>query len=80
MVSSACSNELVNSLRREMKECVGRVTRGRVLLDLAAVFQVGLCLGPLFLRALAATLAGPFACCTAVQNLPPCCLMGRIWL
>ncbi|KAL4452083.1 hypothetical protein ABPG75_007745 [Micractinium tetrahymenae] len=33
------SNELVDSLRREMKECVSRVTRGRALLDLAAVFQ-----------------------------------------
>lgn len=33
------SNELVDSLRREMKECVSQVTRGRALLDLATVFQ-----------------------------------------
>lgn len=34
------SNELVEALKREMRDCVGRVTRGRALLDLAAVFQV----------------------------------------
>lgn len=42
---TVCSNELVDSLRREMKECVSQVTRGRALLDLATVFQVGHSLG-----------------------------------
>jgi len=35
------SNELVEALKSEMRDCVSRVTRGRALLDLAAVFQVG---------------------------------------
>lgn len=34
------SNELVEALKREMRDCVSRVTRGPALLDLAAVFQV----------------------------------------
>lgn len=32
------SNELVEALKKEMRDCVSRVTRGRALLDLAAVF------------------------------------------
>ena len=35
------SNELVEALKAEMRDCTGRVTRGRPLLELAAVFQVG---------------------------------------
>lgn len=35
------SNELVEALKAEMRDCVGRVTRGAALLDLAGVFQVG---------------------------------------
>ena len=31
----------VEAIKAEMRECVSRVTRGRALLDLAAVFQVG---------------------------------------
>lgn len=30
----------VEAIKAEMRECVSRVTRGRALLDLAAVFQV----------------------------------------
>ena len=37
----ASSNELVEALKSELRDCVGRVTRGRALLDLAAAFQVG---------------------------------------
>ncbi|EFN54878.1 hypothetical protein CHLNCDRAFT_23940 [Chlorella variabilis] len=33
------SNELVEALKAEMRDCTGRVTRGRPLLELAAVFQ-----------------------------------------
>jgi hypothetical protein len=35
------SNELVEALKSEMRDCTARVTRGRALLDLAAVFRVG---------------------------------------
>lgn len=34
------SNELVEALKSEMRDCTGRVTRGKPLLELAAVFQV----------------------------------------
>lgn len=33
------SNELVEALKSEMRDCTGRVTRGKPLLELAAVFQ-----------------------------------------
>ena len=35
------SNGIVEALRGEMRDCTSRVTRGKPLLDLAAVFQVG---------------------------------------
>lgn len=35
------SNELVEAIKSEMKDCVTRVSRGKTLLELAGVFQVG---------------------------------------